>query len=466
MATSRRGRSRGGRRRASPPVQLLEHDLQRRNLARAERERLLTDIRATLEIFPQLAARRTGDRQALLNKAAGELLAWAALIAERGPDGLPQRLFAAVGSLLSPCDPWWAGLLVSGLQKEVIAHIATSARRARDADPTDANAIRLAPAELRAIPMLRQLVDQIEARSAGAAEVRAVAIELLVGAMGEAPEAFDESGAVLDSSLALSLLEEPLPITDEYLNGTLADALAGLAADFPSMLDHAQSHADDPDFASEEDEANDEDLDDDPGPSLSLAKGLGLVDKRLAMTEDPDEGAMLARMAATLLLLSCTQLLAGHELQLGIESRLWAALVALNSEEEGLPVRDLPEASLELVAQDLRRAAGFLEFEVPTVSPVAAPADSFSRLDALISALSEAAESEDLEDSLAASLGLAGAAVEVIRAGIGLAGTPKSRDGHVKALAVLDPSALNVDRKARLKAAREVGDLARAVAGG
>ena len=341
--------------------------------------------------------------------------------------------------------------------------MASSARRARDTDPTNAAADRLAPAEERAIPELRLLADRIEASGARAAEVEAVATELLMGAIAETPEALDGSEAVLESALALTLLEEPLPIIAE----DLADGLDGFAADFPSMLEHAQSHADDPDFDSHAEEGDDEDLDDEPDATLALAKGLDLLDKRLAMTDDADEGAALAQTAVTLLLLSCSQFLAGHELQLGVESRLHAALLALNSEEDGLPVHDLPETSAELVMQDLRRAAGFLALDDSIVKPAAATTtESLSRLDALISAVNEVAEFEDVEDSLAGSLGLAGWAVEVMQVGIGLSGTSKSRGGLVRALAVLDPAALRVDRQVRLQAADELEELARAVAGG
>jgi hypothetical protein len=466
MAAGRKGRNRSGRRRSSPPVQALEQDLLRRNLARAQREELVDGLTELLVRLPQIARRRHSDRQAALQLAAGEVLGWAALIAERGPDRLVERLFSASCVLNSPCAVWWQGLVASGMETAVAEHVA---RRIRELDrlvPDGADRDRLEGAGAEAVSRLRALTERIDARDVQAPDVVPVAAELLVAGLAQDPEPGLRTEGALYSGAALWLLEADLPVADADSIESLQEGLRLFQEQFPAMLGHARAHVEDPSLHSDEDdedEDEDDEDDDEVDERFDLGSGLQLVDDRLSVTEDPDQAAALANLAAMMLTATSAQSLAEQTVELSVEARLIASGMTLSRDDDEavsvLDARDLTGESRDEVRRVLLRAADLLESD--RAAPEPAPADTaehLMRLDTLIDSLRDAIGEED---SLLGGLGLAAAAVEVLRVGVALrAGTPGCRAALVGTLAVLDPMALAVDPVERRRAARHLHQLA------
>ena len=465
MAASRKGRSRSGRRRGSPPGQALELDLIRRNLARVQREELVEGLEELLERLPHIARRRHADRQAALQVAAGELLGWGALIAERGPDRLVERLFSAACVLNSPCSVWWQGLVASGQEAAVTTHVA---RRIRDLDglaPDGAQGDRLERARAEAMARLRVLTDRIGEPAVEAADLASGGAELLVAGLAEDPEPGLQTEGDLYCGTALWLLEADLPVVDADSIENLREGVRLFEAQLPAMLEHARAHIEDPslhgddDDEDEEEEEEDEENDED---DVDLARGLEMVDDMLSVTDDPDEAAAIVNLAALMLTARSAESLAEQPLELSLEARLVAAGLTLARDDveavTGLEARDITDESREEVRQVLLRAAGLVESDGSTAAPATPDAEEpLRRLDALIDSLREAAGEEE---SFLGGLGLAAAMVEMLRIGVDLgAGSAGCRAALVRSLAVLDPSALAVSRPERRRAARDLRGL-------
>lgn len=460
MAASRKGRTRGGRRRGSPPGQALELDLIRRNLARVQREELVEELEEVLERMPRIARRRYADRQAALRIAAGGLLGWGALIAERGPDRLVERLFSAACVLESPCSVWWRGLVASGQESALAAHVA---RRIRDLDglaPNGADDRRLQQARAEALPRLRALADRIDARAVEAADLASGAADLLVAGLAEDPEPGLQTEGDLYCGTALWLLEAELPVVDADSIENLREGLRLFEEQLPAMLEHARAHFEDPSLHGDDEEDDDDEEDQD---DVDLDRGLEMIDDMLSVTDNPDEAAAIVNLAALMLTARSSESLAEQPLELSVEARLIGAGLTLAREDEetvaGLAAGDVTDESREEVRQVLLRAAGLLESDGSPPAPATADADQhLRRLDVLIDSLRDAAGEED---SVLGGLGLAAATVEVLRIGVDLgAGTAGCRAALVRSLAVLDPSSLAVSRGERRRAARDLRGLA------
>ena len=476
MAGARKKRSgRGGQRPASPPP-ALENELLRRQLARDERDDLLESLDWLLGYYPKVAQRRGADRQAAMEGVGGALLGWAALIAERGEDRLPERLFAASCLLTSPCDAWWAGLVVSGLQGEVRSQVERRGKLAMELDSKETDHARLERARTQAPLLVERVREVIGDRTVAAADVVPVAGEMLLAAVAE-PAAQDLTWEASGRSLAaLWLLEADLPAADEVVRTAVSEELAEFRAAFPSMLDHARSHVEDPavhpapsrpwahddvDGVEQDDELSDDEDDSEE----HLADGLAIIDHQLSVTDDPGAAVELAEMAAGLMVTTAGAWLSSWDAHMDAACRLLAAHLALRPGDEwdAASVDVFPDEARELMRAHLVRAAEWLEADIsPSVPTAADPSELLERLDELIQTVKDEAESEDAsEDSLTSSLGLAVVAAEVLRVGLQLnAGRPDHRDAIARGLGVLDPVALAAYPERRVRAGAELRELA------
>lgn len=471
MAGARKKRSsRGGPRRATPPARLLENDLQRRQLARDQRDSVLDSLDLLIDSYPKIAARRGADRRAAMNQTAGELLGWAALIAERGEDHLPERLFAASCLLTSPCDPWWSGLVLSGLGAEVRSFVERRARTVDELGLIETDQRRLDRARAEALPLTQEVRELIDARTISAPDVLPVATEMLLAAIAEPLEPDLRADGWSRPAAALWLLQEDLPVADEEVLVALARELDEFIAAFPSMLEHAHRHVEDPTLDTLPDDSNGEDDEDGEDDELDLADddtlagSLRVIDQALSVTDDPGEAAELARVAGGLLAGGSGMRLDSEPGTFDVEYRLYAANLALRSasEWESATVDMLPEELREPVRAHLRRTASWLEADLPAIAPaVSDPTEHLSRLDQLIESVIDACESEGIGDDLPGSLGLAVLAAEVLRIGVELdAGSPDVREALARALGALDPLSLAPYPELRLRAGAQLRELA------
>jgi len=335
------------------------------------------------------------------------------------------------------------------------------------------------------LDQVRAFMEALRAHQATSADGLRVSRHLLVSAIALDP-VLAEDGVVrnLTPVGAFALLERTLPTDGLADRLRLRAILEDTATSLPGLVAHAAAHVEvdhnedeladdeaDAAFDDEELEGDDEDeelTEDDEEDRFNLDDALTALDDRLRVTEEASEGADVAFLVASALLIQGVDSLGPLPSTLGTGVRANAASDALLSPAReahaGVPLE--ADQGGVVLKMAYARAAALLEADVPEQPQAQRPVEAMlSQLDKLVGAMQDVA-GEELIDGLAGALALIGGAAETLRVGVALG--PEDADTQRRmaaALGVLDPLALADLPEVRVAAAQTLRELARSAHG-